>query len=156
MVSCPQFGFDLERRERTTMESYGFLSILPPLVAVALAWRFKNVLASLLAGCFTGTLILFRGNPMTAVVDLIRNTIFVQAASEQREERGLACPVAPDQPDPLAWIDRHRRAIEQHLGPAPQGDVLEGDHEKTLRQLTTKGTKTSFIGFLRALRVLRG
>ena len=62
------------------MESYGFLSILPPLVAVALAWRFKNVLASLLAGCFTGTLILFRGNPMTAVVDLIRNTIFVQAA----------------------------------------------------------------------------
>jgi Na+/H+ antiporter NhaC len=62
------------------MENYGILSLLPPLVAVALAWRYKNVLAALFAGSLAGTLILFRGNPMTAVVDLIRNYIFVQAA----------------------------------------------------------------------------
>lgn len=58
---------------------YGILSILPPLVAVLLAWRFKNVLVALFAGAFVGTLIIFK-NPMTALVDLMRNYIFVQAA----------------------------------------------------------------------------
>lgn len=61
------------------MEHYGFLSVLPPLVAVAVAWRFKNVLTALFAGAYTGTLIMFK-NPVTALVDLIRNYILVQAA----------------------------------------------------------------------------
>lgn len=61
------------------MEHYGFLSVLPPLVAVTVAWKFKNVLTALFAGAYTGTLIMF-GNPVTALVDLIRNYILVQAA----------------------------------------------------------------------------
>ena len=61
------------------MQDYGFLSVLPPLVAVILAWRFKNVLTALFVGSFVGTLIIFK-NPMTALVDLIRNYILVQAA----------------------------------------------------------------------------
>lgn len=61
------------------MQNYGILSILPPLVAVLLAWRFKNVMAALFMGAYVGTLIIFK-NPMTALVDLIRNYILVQAA----------------------------------------------------------------------------
>lgn len=61
------------------MENYGILSILPPLVAVILAWRFKNVMAALFLGSYIGTLIVFK-NPMTAMVDLVRNYILVQAA----------------------------------------------------------------------------
>lgn len=61
------------------MEHYGILSILPPLVAVVVAWKFKNVLTALFAGAYMGTLIIFK-NPMTALVDLIRNYILVQAA----------------------------------------------------------------------------
>ncbi len=62
------------------MENYGFLSILPPLVAVVLAIRFKNVIAALFAGSFVGLLAVYHWNPMTAVVALIKEYIFVQAA----------------------------------------------------------------------------
>lgn len=58
---------------------YGILSIFPPLVAVILAWRFKNVMAALFMGAYVGTLIVFK-NPMTALVDLIHSFILVQAA----------------------------------------------------------------------------
>ena len=61
------------------MEHYGILSILPPLVAVAVAWKFKNVLTALFMGAYVGTLIIFK-NPVTALVDLVRNYILVQAA----------------------------------------------------------------------------
>lgn len=61
------------------MQHYGILSVLPPLVAVILAWRFKNVMAALFLGAYVGTLIIFK-NPITALVDLIRNYILVQAA----------------------------------------------------------------------------
>ena len=61
------------------MENYGILSVLPPLVAVIVAWKFKNVLTALFVGAYVGTLIVFK-NPMTALVDLVRNYILVQAA----------------------------------------------------------------------------
>ncbi len=60
-------------------EYYGILSVLPPLVAVLLAWKFKNVLVALFLGALTGTLIIFK-NPMTAMVSLMRDYILVQAA----------------------------------------------------------------------------
>lgn len=61
------------------MEHYGILSILPPLVAVIVAWRFKNVLAALFLGGYVGTLIIAH-NPMAALVMLVKDYIFVQAA----------------------------------------------------------------------------
>lgn len=46
--------------------SYGFLSVVPPLVAIGLALAFKDVVISLFLGVFTGALILAGGNPVTA------------------------------------------------------------------------------------------
>lgn len=65
--------------QQMEVANYGILSILPPLVAVIVAWRFKNVLTALFLGAYVGTLIIFK-NPMTALVDLVRNFILVQAA----------------------------------------------------------------------------
>ncbi len=63
------------------MEGYfGFLSVLPPIVAVVVAWRFKNVLAALFLGAYVGALILSSGNPMSALVMLVKDFILVQAA----------------------------------------------------------------------------
>lgn len=62
------------------MENYGILSILPPLVAVILAMKYKNVLVALFAGCFIGMLAVYHWNPMTAVVAVIKEYILVQAA----------------------------------------------------------------------------
>jgi len=61
------------------MQDYGILSILPPLVAVILAWRFKNVMAALFVGAYVGVLIILK-NPITALVELVHSYIFVQAA----------------------------------------------------------------------------
>ena len=44
----------------------GWLSIIPPLVAIGLALIFKDVLISLFLGVFSGALILFGGNPVSA------------------------------------------------------------------------------------------
>lgn len=46
--------------------SYGFLSVVPPLVAIGLALVFKDVVISLFLGVFTGALILSGGNPVAA------------------------------------------------------------------------------------------
>ena len=62
------------------MENYGILSILPPLVAVILAMKYKNVLVALFAGSFVGMLAVYHWNPMTAVVAVIKEYILVQAA----------------------------------------------------------------------------
>ena len=48
-------------------DSYGCLSLLPPLVAIALAIVTHRVVASLLAGIFVGALILASGNPFAAI-----------------------------------------------------------------------------------------
>jgi Na+/H+ antiporter NhaC len=61
------------------MENYGILSVLPPLVAVVIAWRFKNVLAALFIGAYVGALIIMK-NPITALVELIKSHILAQAA----------------------------------------------------------------------------
>ncbi len=44
----------------------GWLSIVPPLLAIGLALLFKDVLVSLVLGVFSGALILFHWNPFTA------------------------------------------------------------------------------------------
>ena len=57
---------------------YGFLSLLPPIVAVAMAIKSRNVILSLFCGGFVGTLILAGGNPFLATKSMIGDYLFVQ------------------------------------------------------------------------------
>lgn len=51
------------------MSEYGFWSLLPPLVAIGLALRTKQVFLSLVTGIWIGWLIINGGNPLTASMD---------------------------------------------------------------------------------------
>ena len=50
---------------------YGFLSLLPPIVAVVMAIKSKNVILSLFCGGFVGTMIFAWGNLFAAVKSII-------------------------------------------------------------------------------------
>ena len=63
------------------METYGWLSILPPLLAIVLAWRSKEVLVSLFAGVFLGATILADYNPLIGFMKTI-DTYMVGALSD--------------------------------------------------------------------------
>lgn len=58
--------------------NYGLLSLLPPIVAVVLAIKSKNVILSLFSGGLVGTLIFAGGNPFVAVKSIIGDYLFVQ------------------------------------------------------------------------------
>lgn len=58
--------------------NYGFLSLLPPIVAVVMAIKSKNVILSLFCGGFVGTLIFVGGNPFLATKSIVGNYFFVQ------------------------------------------------------------------------------
>ena len=62
------------------MDSYGILSLLPPLLAVIIAIRTKNVITALFWSGLLGVFVLAGGNPITAVPMYIKDYIFVQAA----------------------------------------------------------------------------
>ncbi|HKL76048.1 MAG TPA: Na+/H+ antiporter NhaC family protein [Halanaerobiales bacterium] len=49
------------------MEEYGILTLLPPLIAILLAFLTKRVLISLFIGIFSGALIITGGNPLAGV-----------------------------------------------------------------------------------------
>ncbi len=57
---------------------YGFLSLLPPIVAVVMAIKSKNVILSLFCGGFVGTMIFASGNPFLATKSIIGDYFFVQ------------------------------------------------------------------------------
>ena len=58
--------------------NYGWLSLLPPIVAVVMAIRSRNVILSLFCGGFVGTMIFCTGNPFLAVKSMIGDYFFVQ------------------------------------------------------------------------------
>ncbi|MDO4274377.1 MAG: SLC13 family permease [Eubacteriales bacterium] len=58
--------------------NYGLLSLLPPVIAVVLAIKSKNVILSLFCGGLAGTLIFCAGNPFLAVKSIIGDYFFVQ------------------------------------------------------------------------------
>lgn len=58
--------------------NYGILSLLPPIIAVILAIRSKNVILSLFCGGFAGVMIFHGGNPFLAVKSMIGDYLFVQ------------------------------------------------------------------------------
>lgn len=57
---------------------YSFLSLLPPIVAVVMAIKSKNVILSLFCGGFVGALIFAGGNPFLATKSMIGDYFFVQ------------------------------------------------------------------------------
>lgn len=58
--------------------NYGILSLLPPVIAVILAIKSRNVILSLFCGGLTGVLIFNHGNPFLAVKSMIGDYLFVQ------------------------------------------------------------------------------
>lgn len=58
--------------------NYGILSLLPPVIAVILAIRSKNVILSLFCGGFVGVMIFNSWNPFLAVKSMIGDYLFVQ------------------------------------------------------------------------------
>jgi len=60
------------------MEHFGLLSLIPPVLTIALAILTKDVIVSLFLGIFSGALIVAGGNPGTAILnvaDLIADTL---------------------------------------------------------------------------------
>jgi hypothetical protein len=60
----------------------GWVSVVPPLVAIALALIFKDVLVSLFLGVFAGALILVGGNPVSAFARSIDGFVSSALADE--------------------------------------------------------------------------
>ena len=59
------------------MDNYGFLSLIPPLIAITLAIRTKQVFISLLTGIFCGWLIIGNWNPFLGIILTIENIVNV-------------------------------------------------------------------------------
>lgn len=62
------------------MEHMGWVSLVPPVVAVILAVITKNVIISLFSGVYVGVLILVGGRPLEATMETIGNFLFPQVA----------------------------------------------------------------------------
>ncbi|MDA1052527.1 MAG: Na+/H+ antiporter NhaC family protein [Planctomycetota bacterium] len=63
-------------------DSYGCLSLLPPLVAIALAIVTQRVVPSLLAGIFVGALILANGNPVAATGSMLETHLWASLSDD--------------------------------------------------------------------------
>ncbi len=63
------------------MEDYGALSLVPPLLTIAVALYSRNVLFALACGIFSGSLIIADFNPFAAVLDAVENQILQEVAS---------------------------------------------------------------------------
>lgn len=62
------------------MEHLGWISIIPPIIAIILAVITRNVVVSLFFGAFIGVLMLVGGNPLEATTETIGNYFFPLAA----------------------------------------------------------------------------
>ena len=60
------------------MEHMGWLSLLPPIIAVLLAVITKNVIISLFSGVYVGVLMLVGGRPLEATMQTIGEFMFPQ------------------------------------------------------------------------------
>ncbi|HSL86654.1 MAG TPA: Na+/H+ antiporter NhaC family protein [Bacteroidales bacterium] len=60
------------------MSDYGFLSIIPVIMAVTIAIKYKNVVLALFISVLTGVLILVNYNPVKAFTETIQNYLFAQ------------------------------------------------------------------------------
>ncbi len=63
------------------MDDYGILSIVPPLLTIAVALYSKNVLLALVCGILSGSLIISNFNPFAAIQDAIENQVLSEVAN---------------------------------------------------------------------------
>ena len=63
------------------MDNFGLLSLIPPILAVVLAFATKNVVLSLFIALFSGCLIVSMGNPWTALQITFSDYLFVDMTS---------------------------------------------------------------------------
>ncbi|PCJ27544.1 MAG: sodium:proton exchanger [SAR86 cluster bacterium] len=63
------------------MDDYGILSLVPPLLTIAVALYSKNVLLALVSGILSGTLILANFNPFNAMLDAIENQVLKEVVN---------------------------------------------------------------------------
>ncbi|MCF7935813.1 MAG: sodium:proton antiporter [Synergistales bacterium] len=61
----------MSRKEQVIMEEYGFLSLLPPLLAIALALITKQTIISLFVGVWLGATIITGWNPLVGFVTVV-------------------------------------------------------------------------------------
>lgn len=71
-----KYPYMRHKGEKLLMEHLGWVSLIPPIIAVILAIVTKNVLVSLFSGAFIGVLILVGGNPLKATTETIGNYYF--------------------------------------------------------------------------------
>lgn len=60
------------------MTNYGILSVIPVLIAIILAIKFKNVVIALFTSVLIGVLILVKGSPIVALTTMIEGYLFAQ------------------------------------------------------------------------------
>ena len=63
------------------MNDYGFLSIVPPLLTIGVALYSRNVLFALIAGIFSGSLIIANFNPFYAILDAMENQVLKEVTT---------------------------------------------------------------------------
>jgi len=59
------------------MDTYGWLSVLPPVLAIVLAIKTKQVFISLFFGIWLGWVILSRGNPLAGMIGALDSCVNV-------------------------------------------------------------------------------
>jgi Na+/H+ antiporter NhaC len=62
------------------MDDYGFLSVVPPLLTIAVALYSRNVLLALICGILSGSLIITDFNPFNALLNSIENQVLNEIA----------------------------------------------------------------------------
>ena len=74
----------LTSRSPMDVHPYGWLSLLPSLVAIVLAIATRRVVLSLLAGIFVGALLMNQGHPGTALGDTLELHLWKSLIEEDR------------------------------------------------------------------------
>lgn len=64
------------------MDNYGIISIIPPILAILLALKTKNIIISLFFGLYFGAIALADWNPIAAFANLIPDFIYAQVAGD--------------------------------------------------------------------------
>lgn len=65
---------------------YGFLSLLPALIAIVLSIATKNIIISLLTAVYIGALIINSFNPFIALISMISDFMYVKIAEESNAQ----------------------------------------------------------------------
>lgn len=65
---------------------YGFLSLLPALIAIVLSISTKNIIVSLLIAVYVGSLIINNFNPFTGLISMISDFMYVKVAEESNAQ----------------------------------------------------------------------